>query len=53
MLLRPLLTDLFFVPGFIYDFLARRKIRPACLVGLGLILMDQIAQPIVLAWPRG
>jgi hypothetical protein len=51
MLLSPLLADLFFVPCFIYDLLTRGKIHPAYPVGLGLILIDQVAQPIVLAWP--
>jgi hypothetical protein len=51
MLLCPVITDLVFVPCFIYDFLTRRRVHPAYLVGLGLITMDQIAQPTVLALP--
>jgi hypothetical protein len=51
MLLAPILTDLLFVPCFIYDFRTRRKVHPAFLVGLGLVMMDQIAQPTVMAWP--
>jgi hypothetical protein len=51
MLLWPLMTDLLFAPCFVYDFRTRRQVHPAYLVGLGLILMDQIAQPTVLALP--
>jgi hypothetical protein len=51
MFLEPLLTDLLLVPCFIYDFLTRRKIHPAYFVALGLILTDQVVQPIVLSWP--
>jgi hypothetical protein len=51
MLLWPVMTDLVFVPCFICDFLTRRKVHPAYLVGLGLIMLDQIAQPTVLALP--
>ena len=42
---------LFFIPCFAYDWLTRRKIHPANIVGLTLIMMDQIVQPIVLSWP--
>jgi hypothetical protein len=41
----------FFVPCFTYDWATRRKIHPANIVGLTLIMMDQIVQPIVLSWP--
>jgi hypothetical protein len=51
MLLWPVMTDLIFVPCFLNDFLTRRKVHPAYFVGLGLIMMDQIAQPTVLALP--
>jgi hypothetical protein len=51
MLLAPLLTDLLFVPCFIYDFRSRSRVHPAYLVGLGLVLMDEIVQPTVLALP--
>ena len=51
MLLAPILIDLLFVPCFIYDFRTRRKVHPAFLVGVGLVMMDQIAQPTVMAWP--
>jgi hypothetical protein len=51
MLTWPLLTDLLFVPCFIYDWYTLKKVHPAFLVGFGLIVMDQIAQPTVLAWP--
>jgi uncharacterized membrane protein YozB (DUF420 family) len=50
-LLEPLLTDLLFAPCLIYDFVTRRKVHPAYLVALALIIADQVAQPIVLAWP--
>jgi hypothetical protein len=51
MVLWPIMTDLIFVPCFVDDFLTRRKVHPAYFVALGLILMDQIAQPAVLALP--
>ena len=51
MLLWPVMTDLIFVPCFVHDFLTRRKVHPAYFAGLGLIMMDQIAQPTVLALP--
>jgi hypothetical protein len=41
----------FFVPCFIHDFVTRHRIHPAYFLGLGLILLDQIVQPIVLSWP--
>lgn len=44
-------TVLFFAPCFIYDWVTLRKIHPASILGLGLIMMDQVAQPIVLSWP--
>jgi uncharacterized membrane protein SirB2 len=42
---------LFFIPCFAYDWVTRRKIHRATIVGLALILADQIIQPIVLSWP--
>ena len=51
MIFWPLMTDLVFVPCLIYDFLTRRRVHPAYYVGVGLIMMDQIAQPTVLALP--
>jgi hypothetical protein len=41
---------LFFIPCFAYDWVTRRKLHPANIVGLVLILMDLTIQPIVLAW---
>lgn len=41
---------LFFIPCFAYDRATRRRIHPANIVGLTLIMMDQIVQPIVLSW---
>jgi len=43
---------LFFIPCFAYDWATRRAIHPANITGLTLIMMDQIAQPIVLSWPQ-
>lgn len=51
MLLWPVLTDVLFVPCFISDWMTRGRAHPAYLVGLGLVMMDQVAQPTVLAWP--
>jgi hypothetical protein len=42
---------LFFIPSFAYDWVTRKRIHPANVLGLTLILMDQIIQPIVLSWP--
>jgi hypothetical protein len=42
---------LFFIPCFAYDLATRRRIHPANIVGLTLIIMDQTVQPIVLSWP--
>jgi len=42
---------LFFIPCFAYDWATRRRIHPANIAGLTLIMMDQIIQPIVLSWP--
>jgi uncharacterized membrane protein YozB (DUF420 family) len=46
-----LLVDAFFLPCFAYDWLTRRRIHPAYVVGLVLILMDQVAQAVVVSWP--
>ena len=51
MLSQVLSAVLFFAPCFIYDWATRRKIHPATIMGLGLIMMDQVAQPIVLSLP--
>jgi hypothetical protein len=40
----------FFVPCFTYDWMTRRKLHPANVVGLALILLDLTLQPIVLSW---
>jgi hypothetical protein len=41
----------FFMPCFAYDWATRRRFHPATVVGLTLVLLDQIVQPIVLSWP--
>ena len=46
-----LLVDAFFLPCFAYDLLTRRRIHPAYLVAFLLILLDQVAQATVVAWP--
>jgi hypothetical protein len=46
-----LLVDAFFLPCFAYDLLTRRRIHPAYLVALVLIVLDQIAQATVVSWP--
>jgi uncharacterized membrane protein YozB (DUF420 family) len=40
----------FFIPCFAYDWMTRRKLHPANIVGLALILLDLTLQPIVLSW---
>jgi hypothetical protein len=45
-----LLVDAFFLPCFAYDILTRRRIHPAYLVGLALIVLDQVAQATVVSW---
>lgn len=50
-ILSTLLVDAFFLPCFAYDLLTRRRIHPAYLVGLVLIILDQIAQATVVSWP--
>jgi len=45
-----LLVDAFFLPCFAYDLLTRRRIHPAYLVALVLIVLDQVAQAMVVSW---
>jgi hypothetical protein len=45
-----LLVDAFFLPCFAYDLLTRRRIHPAYLVALALIVLDQAAQATVVSW---
>lgn len=45
-----LLVDAFFLPCFAYDLLTRRRIHPAYLVALALIVLDQVAQAAVVSW---
>jgi hypothetical protein len=45
-----LLVDAFFLPSFAYDLLTRRRIHPAYVVALVLIVLDQIAQATVVTW---
>ena len=45
-----LLVDAFFLPCFAYDLLTRRRIHPAYLVALVLIVLDQVGQATVVSW---
>jgi uncharacterized membrane protein YozB (DUF420 family) len=45
-----LLVDAFFLPCFAYDLLTRRRIHPAYLIALVLIVLDQVAQATVASW---
>jgi hypothetical protein len=45
-----LLVDAFFLPCFAFDLLTRRRIHPAYLVALVLIVLDQVAQAKVVSW---
>lgn len=45
-----LLVDAFFLPCFAYDLLTRRRIHPAYLVAVPLIVLDQIVQTRVVDW---
>jgi hypothetical protein len=46
-----LLVDAFFLPCFVYDLLTRRRIHPAYVIALVLIVLDQITQTVVVTWP--
>jgi hypothetical protein len=50
LILQFLVTDLFFVPCFAYDLLARHRIHPAYLYAFALILIEQAVQPLVISW---
>ncbi len=45
-----LLVDAFFLPCFAYDLLTRRRVHPAYLVSLLLIVLDQVVQHEVVSW---
>ena len=45
-----LLVDAFFLPCFAYDLVTRRRLHPAYIVALVLIVLDQIAQVKVVSW---
>ena len=45
-----LLVDAFFLPCFAYDLLTRRRIHPAYLVAVPLIVLDQVVQSMVVSW---
>jgi hypothetical protein len=45
-----LLVDAFFLPCFAYDLLTRRRVHPAYLIALVLIVTDQVAQVTVVSW---
>ena len=49
-LVSTLLVDAFFLPCFAYDLLTRRRIHPAYVIALVLIVLDQIAQAAVVTW---
>lgn len=42
---------LFFIPCFAYDWVTERRLHPANIMGVTLILMDQMVQPLVLSLP--
>jgi hypothetical protein len=44
------MVDAFFIPCVAYDLIKRRAIHPAYLLGIGLIVADQIAQIEVVDW---
>ncbi|HEX3912808.1 MAG TPA: hypothetical protein VHW71_04815 [Steroidobacteraceae bacterium] len=50
-----LITELsvaaFFLPCFAYDLLTRRRLHPAFVIGFALIVLDQVAQSMVVSWP--
>jgi hypothetical protein len=46
-----LLVDAFFVPCLAYDLATRRRIHPAFVIGLVLLVLDQLAQMAVVDWP--
>jgi hypothetical protein len=48
--LSTLMVDAFFIPCVAYDLITRRAIHPAYLLGIGLIVADQIAQIEVVDW---
>lgn len=45
-----LLVDAFFLPCFAYDLRTRRRVHPAYLIALALIILDQFAQARVVSW---
>lgn len=50
-LLAMLLVDAFFLPCFAYDLAMRRRIHPAFAIGFILLVLDQLAQIVVVDWP--
>jgi hypothetical protein len=48
--LSTLMVDVFFIPCVVYDLITRRAVHPAYLLGIGLIVADQIAQIEVIDW---
>jgi hypothetical protein len=46
-----LLVDAFFLPCFAYDLRTRGRIHPAYLIGLALVVLDQVLQVLVVTWP--
>jgi hypothetical protein len=50
-LLATVLVDAFFVPCLVYDFVRLRRIHPAYLVAIPLVVTDQILQVEVVSWP--
>jgi hypothetical protein len=45
-----LMVDAFFIPCLAYDLITRRAVHPAYLLGIGLIVADQLAQIAVVDW---
>lgn len=45
-----LLVDAFFLPCFAYDLVTRHRIHPAYVIAFVLIVLDQIAQAMVVNW---
>jgi hypothetical protein len=45
-----LMVDVFFVPCLIYDLVTRRKIHPAFVISLAVVIADQTVQVWVMSW---
>jgi hypothetical protein len=49
-LLSTLLVDAFFVPCLVYDLVTSRRIHPAYLIAITLVVLDQVLQAEVVSW---